>query len=155
MTDEMERRAEEIFAHLLDLGDGSILEGTYVGIENGYYVGEIAEAAYRFERNVNAGRRIVVGVNEFTDGDDRTKAELLRIEGDVEDYQLKRLQHVKEERDSAAVDRALAALVADAEDPTLNTMPAMIEAVRAMATEGEIVASLEGVFGTYVERAVI
>ena len=56
MTDEMERQAEAIFAHLDDLGNGSILEGVYAGIENGYFVGEIAEAAYRFEREVNAGR---------------------------------------------------------------------------------------------------
>ena len=70
MTDEMERRAEEVFAHLLDIGDGSMLEGVYAGIENGYFQGEIADAAYRFERQVNAGQRIVVGVNAFTEGDD-------------------------------------------------------------------------------------
>ena len=69
MTDEMERQAEAIFAHLDDLGNGSILEGTFNGIENGYFVGEIADAAYRFEREVNSGRRIIVGVNDFTDGD--------------------------------------------------------------------------------------
>ena len=70
MTDEMERQAEEIFAHLLELGDGSILEGVYEGIESGYFMGEIADAAYRFEREVNAGRRVIVGVNAFTDGDE-------------------------------------------------------------------------------------
>ena len=75
MTDEMERQAEEIFAHLDELGDGSILEGVYAGIDNGYFVGEIADAAYRFEREVNAGRRIIVGVNDFTDGDDDSDAE--------------------------------------------------------------------------------
>ncbi len=155
MTDEMERRAEEIFAHLLDLGDGSILEGTYEAIDNGYFVGEIAEAAYRFERGVNAGRRIVVGVNAFTDGDDREDAELLKIDHAVETYQLKRLAHVKAERDDEAVRRSLADLVAAASQPDTNTMPAMIEAVKTMATEGEIVAALEGVFGTYVEKAVL
>jgi methylmalonyl-CoA mutase N-terminal domain/subunit len=70
VTDEMERQAEAVFAHLEDLGGGSILEGVYAGIENGYFVGEIADAAYRFEREVNAGRRVIVGVNDFTDGDD-------------------------------------------------------------------------------------
>ena len=64
MTDEMERQAEAIFAHLDELGCGSILEGVYAGIDNGYFVGEIADSAYRFEREVNAGRRIVVGVND-------------------------------------------------------------------------------------------
>ena len=70
MTDEMERQAEEVFAHLDRLGDGSILEGVYAGIDDGYFVSEIAEASYRFEREVNAGDRIIVGVNAFTDGND-------------------------------------------------------------------------------------
>ena len=69
MTDEMERQAEAVFAHLDELGNGSILEGVYAGIDNGYFVGEIADAAYRFEREINNDQRIIVGVNEFTDGD--------------------------------------------------------------------------------------
>ena len=78
MTDEMERQAEAIFDHLLDIGDGSILEGVYAGIDNGYFVGEIADSAYRFEREVNNGNRIIVGVNEFTDGDEGQQ-NILRI----------------------------------------------------------------------------
>src|SRR4029077_337957 len=70
MTDEMERQAEEVFAHLDELGRGSILEGVYEGIDNSYFQGEIAEAAYQLERKINAGRRVVVGVNAFTDADD-------------------------------------------------------------------------------------
>ena len=155
MTDEMERRAEEVFAHLDELGDGSILEGVYEGIENGYFVGEIAEAAYRFEREVNAGDRIIVGVNAFTDGNDDSEQNLLRIDPAVEELQLKRLAAVKQDRDGAAVAAALDRVRADAADPTTNMMPAFIEAVRAYATEGEIVAALETEFGTYVERAVI
>ena len=79
MTDEMERQATEIFDHIEQLGNGSMLEGAYAGIEDGYFVGEIADAAYRFEREVNAGRRIIVGVNEFTEGDDDEEARLLSI----------------------------------------------------------------------------
>ena len=154
MTDEMERRAEEIFAHLDELGNGSMLEGAYAGIEDGYFVGGIAESAYRFEQAVNAGRRIVVGVNSFTDGDNQ-RQDILRIDADVEDYQLKRLNQVKGERNDSQVATALADLVAAAADPIVNTMPAMIRATQAMATEGEIVAALEGVFGTYVELAVM
>ena len=90
MTDEMERQAEAIFAHLDDLGNGSILEGVYAGIENGYFVGEIADSAYRFEREVNEGRRIIVGVNAFTDGGDG-QGDLLRISAETEETQLKRL----------------------------------------------------------------
>ncbi len=154
MTDEMERQAEAIFAHVDDLGDGSMLEGAYAGIENGYYVGEIADAAYRFEREVNAGRRIVVGVNEFTEGDDSDN-ETLYIGAEVEEYQLKRLGDVKQKRDAAAVKASLDNLVAVASTPDQNTMPAFIDAVKAYATEGEIVEALEGVYGVYVEKAIV
>ncbi len=150
ITDEMERQAEEIFAYLEELGDGSMLEGVYRGIEGGWFQGEIADSAYRFEREVNAGRRIVVGVNAFTEGD-RGEGNILRIDDAVEELQLKRLAEVKQARDDDAVRAVLDALVAAAREPDVNTMPAMIEAVKAHATEGEIVAALEGVFGTYVE----
>ncbi len=151
----MERQAEEIFAHLLELGDGSILEGTYEGIESGYYMGEIADSAYRFEREVNAGRRVIVGVNAFTDGNEDKADDTLRIDAAVEEYQLQRLANVRSERDDAAVQAALAALAADAADPSRNLMPPLIEAVRSYATEGEIVGALEAVFGTYVEKIVV
>jgi methylmalonyl-CoA mutase N-terminal domain/subunit len=154
MTDEMERQAEAIFAHLLDLGGGSILEGCYEGIENGYFVGEIADAAYRFEREVNAGRRIIVGVNEFTDGDDENR-QLLRIDPTVEEIQLKRLGEVKQSRNSDDVAAALANLKSAAETPDTNLMPATIEAVKTYATEGEITATLAEVFGRYTEQAIV
>jgi methylmalonyl-CoA mutase N-terminal domain/subunit len=154
MTDEMERQAEAIFAHLDDLGQGSILEGVYAGIENGYFVGEIADSAYRFEREVNNGNRIIVGVNEFTDGDDGDK-ELLRIEAAVEEYQRKRLADVKMRRDDAAVARTLAAVTAAANDPNTNVMPSILDAVKAYATLEEVVMAMESVFGTYVEKAII
>ncbi|MEL7210768.1 MAG: methylmalonyl-CoA mutase family protein, partial [Actinomycetota bacterium] len=133
MTDEMERQAEAIFAHLDDLGNGSILEGVYAGIENGYFVGEIAEAAYRFEREVNNGQRIIVGVNEFTDGDDAEK-QLLRIDAETEEYQLKRLADVKLQRNDDAVRAALDEVTATAADPTRNLMPPILEAVKVYAT---------------------
>ena len=151
ITDEMERRAEDIFAHPLDIGNDSILEGAYAGIDDGYFVGEIADAAYRFEREVNEGKRIIVGVNEFTEGDSGER-NLLRIGAEVEEYQLKRLNDVKQRRDSDAVTRVLTQLKTEAVDPEINLMPTMIEAVKTFATEGEIVASLEEVFGTYVEK---
>src|SRR5206468_1046119 len=70
MTDELERQAEEVFAHLLELGGGSMLAGVYEGIEQDWFQGEIADAAYQFERKVNTGRRVIVGVNRFTESDD-------------------------------------------------------------------------------------
>jgi methylmalonyl-CoA mutase, N-terminal domain len=152
MTDELERRAEAVFAHLDELGRGSMLEGVYEGIENGYFVNEIADASYQFERHVNDGRRIVVGVNAFTEGDDHAR-ELLRIGADTEDTQLKRLAEVKRHRDDEQVQAALARVTRDAADATTNLVPAIIDAARAMATEGEIVRALEAVFGTYTERA--
>jgi methylmalonyl-CoA mutase N-terminal domain/subunit len=155
MTDEMERAAEEVFAHLDALGDGSILQGVYEGIDNGYFVGEIAEASYRFEREVNAGQRIIVGVNDFTDGNEHSEQNLLRVDAEVEDLQRKRLAAVKSERDDTAVEAALARVRADAADPGTNLMPAFIDAVRAYATLEEVVEALESEFGRYTEKAVI
>ncbi|MCY4194907.1 MAG: methylmalonyl-CoA mutase family protein [bacterium] len=154
MTDEIERQANEIFEHIDRQGRGSMLEGVYAGIDDGYFVGEIADAAYRFEREVNAGRRIIVGVNEFTENDD-DEAGLLSIGHDTEEMQLKRLQQVRSDRDGAAVQAALAALIQAARQPDVNLMPLIIDAVRTYASEGEIVAALESVFGTYVETAVV
>ncbi len=155
MTDEMERRAEAVFDHLDRLGNGSILEGVYAGIDNGYFVGEIADSAYRFEREVNSGRRIVVGVNDFTDGAEDSGTTLLRIDQSTEDLQRKRLADVKRSRDSVAVDAALARVTDDATDPSINLMPAIIDAVRAYATEEEIADAMRVVFGTHVEKAIV
>ena len=155
MTDEMERQAEEVFAHLDHLGDGSILEGVYAGIEDGYFVSEIAEASYRFQREVNAGQRIIVGVNAYTDGDDDAEHNLLRIDPAVEDLQRKRLATVKQDRDDTAFQAALARVRTDAADPNVNMMPALLDAVGAYATLEEVVGALETVFGRYTERPVI
>ncbi len=155
MTDEMERQAEEVFAHLDELGDGSILEGVYAGIDDGYFVSEIADASYRFEREVNAGERIIVGVNAFTDGNDESEQNLLRVDPAVEELQRKRLAEVRRSRDDARVAAALDQVRRTAAEPGANTMPALIDAAKAYATEGEIVTALESVFGTYVEKTVI
>lgn len=155
MTDEMERQAEAVFAHLDELGNGSILEGVYAGIDNGYFVGEIADAAYRFERKINNDQRIIVGVNEFTDGNEDDETNLLRIDHSVEELQRKRLEAVKQERDSAAVDAALAAIRNAAAEPTVNLMPPIIDAVKTYATEEEISNAMRDVFGTYVEQAIV
>jgi len=155
MTDEMERQAEAIFEHLDELGDGSILEGAYAGIDNGYFVSEIAEASYRFQREVDAGQRIIVGVNAFTEGNEESEQNLLRIDPGVEDLQRKRLATVKQDRDSDAVAAALARVRADAADPGANLIPAFIDAVRTYATLEEVVEALESVFGRYREPVVI
>ncbi|HEX9467001.1 MAG TPA: methylmalonyl-CoA mutase family protein [Acidimicrobiia bacterium] len=154
MTDELERQAESIFAHLDDIGAGSMLAGVYEGIESGYFVSEIGDAAYEFERAVNDDRRIVVGVNAFTEGDDKESSDILRIGTETEDYQLERLANVKRRRNAEQVTTALARVTRDAVDPTINLVPALIDAVKVMATEGEIVQALETVFGTYTEASI-
>ncbi len=150
MTDEMERRAEEIFAHLDDLGGGSILEGVYAGIDQNWFQGEIARSAYEAERRINDGRRIVVGVNAFTEGDD-DRPPLLAIDEDVEEIQRKRLAEVKRSRSADAVAGALAAVATTAAEADANLMPPILDAVRAYATVGEIVTTLAGVFGRHTE----
>ena len=150
MTDEMERLATEIFDHLDDLGSGSILEGVYAGIEQGWFQGEITNAAYAAERKVDSGRRVVVGVNRYVEGDDE-RPPILSISADVEDVQLKRLGEVKRSRSQDAVDTSLTALSTAAADSTTNLMPPILDAVRAHATVGEIMNALADVFGRWTE----
>ena len=126
----------------------------YAGIENGWFVGEIADAAYRFEREVNSGDRLIVGVNSFTEGGGEN-VDLLSIDPGTEEIQLKRVAEIKQSRDSDLVQQALNRLSSEAADPKINLMPAIIEAVKVRATEGEIVNALESVFGTYVEKAFV
>jgi methylmalonyl-CoA mutase N-terminal domain/subunit len=151
LTDELERQAEEIFAHLEQLGDGSILEGVHAALDDGWFQGEIADAAYELERKVNDGRRVVVGVNRFTEGNEDDELDILRITAEQEQLQVKRLQSVKADRDGEAVARTLARLREDAVDPEVNLMPALLDAVRAYATEGEMIDTLAEIFGRHVE----
>jgi methylmalonyl-CoA mutase N-terminal domain/subunit len=151
LTDEMEQRAEEIFAVIERTGDGSMLDGAIRGCEEGWYQGEIADSAYELERKLNAGRHVIVGVNAFLEGNDEPPPPTLRIGPEVEEEQRRRLEKVKHERDSAAVERALSRVRADAADEDVNLMPAFIEAAHAYATLGETVGALADVFGRWVE----
>ncbi|HAP76652.1 MAG TPA: methylmalonyl-CoA mutase [Acidimicrobiaceae bacterium] len=151
LTDEMERQAEELFAHLDELGDGSMLEGCIKGIEDNWFQGRIADSAYELERALNNGGRIVVGVNRFTEGNDDEQMDLLEITNDDEARQLKRLDEVRHRRSQAAVDAAMERLAADAADPEVNLMPALIDASAAYVTLGEMMSTMAGVFGRHVE----
>ncbi len=155
LTDEMERRAEEMFAYLDELGDGSMLEGAIQGIEENWFQGRLADSAYELERRLNSGDHIRVGVNAFKDGNEEDQMELLRISGEDETKQRKRLDKVRQDRDQSAVDAALARVSTEAKDPEINLMPALIDAVKVYATIGEIMGTMESEFGRHVEVPVI
>jgi len=155
LTDEMEARAEDIFAHLDELGGGSMLEGVLQAVDDGWFQGEIADASYELERRSEDGRRIIVGVNAHTEGTGDDDLDILQISAEHERTQVKRLGEVKADRNTDAVADALAEVRTDAADPTVNLMPALLDSVRAMATEGEIIDALADVFGRYTERPVL
>jgi len=151
LTDEMERQATALLAHVDELGGGSMLDGTIAAVEEGWFQAEIAEASYQFQRKLDSGRWILVGANGLTEGNEEDGPPTLYIDESVEERQLKRLADVKQARDDDAVRAALARVITEAADPTVNLMPAFIDAVARYATLGEIVATLEGVFGTWTE----
>jgi methylmalonyl-CoA mutase N-terminal domain/subunit len=155
LTDEMEAQAEAVFAHLDELGNGSMLDGVVAGIETNWFQGEIADAAYRFQRKVSADRMIIVGVNGFTGGNEEPEMTTLQIGPEVEEAQRKRLAEVKHHRSETGVEASLSRLAADATSAECNLMPAIFDAVRAYATVGEMINTLAGVFGRWEERAVI
>jgi methylmalonyl-CoA mutase N-terminal domain/subunit len=153
LTDTLEREAEEVFAHLLDAGSGSVLDGVIACVDDGWFVGEIADAAYAFQSKVARGEWKLVGVNAYVE-DEGPAPSTLSIDPVVEVDQLARLAAVKQARDDDAVRRSLARIASDAADPTVNLMPALVEAAGNLVTVGESMHALESVFGTYVERQV-
>ena len=153
LTDRLEAEAEALFERIAELGDGSMLEGCIVGCEEGWFQGRIADSAYELERKLNDGRHVVVGVNACFEGNEEPPPPILKIGPEVEDLQRKRLATVRAERDEEAVERALGRLGADAAEPEVNLMAALLDAARAYATIGEITAALAEVFGRYVEPA--
>jgi methylmalonyl-CoA mutase N-terminal domain/subunit len=132
-----------------------MLEGAIRGIEENWFQGKIADSAFELERRMNSGRRITVGVNGFTDGNDEGQIELLKITNEDEQRQRKRLDVVRQDRNSDGVAAALEQVRTEAADPEVNLMPALIDAVKAYATLGEIMGTLESEFGRHVEVPVI
>jgi methylmalonyl-CoA mutase N-terminal domain/subunit len=146
LTDKMEEAAYGYFATIDELG------GMVAAIERNYPQREIADAAYRYQEEVDAGQRIIVGVNGYTN-DDETPLEILRIAPELERKQIGRVQAVRAARDATAVESALTTLSGGAAGDT-NLMDALLDCARAHCSEGEIVQSLQGVFGTYTETPV-
>ncbi len=151
LTDEMERRAEALFAEIDHLGGGSMLEGCIRGIEENWFQRHIGDSAYELERSFNAGERIVVGVNAFTEGNDEDELDLLSITNADEARQRARLESVRAGRDAARTEAALKSLAERSRDPEANLMPDLIECARADATVGEMMSTMAGVFGRYAE----
>jgi methylmalonyl-CoA mutase N-terminal domain/subunit len=155
LTDRIESEAMAVLEQVADMGDGSMLEGTLRGIEDGWFQGRIAESAYDLERRLNDGRYLVVGVNCHLEGNEEPPPETLYIDQTVEDVQVKRLNDVKATRDQVAVDEVLGRLRREAADPEVNLMPALVDAATARATLGEVCSALGEVFGWWEETPVI
>jgi methylmalonyl-CoA mutase N-terminal domain/subunit len=114
---------------------------------------EIADASFSLQQEIDGGERVVVGVNRYVAADEEP-IPTLRIDPALERKQLERLQSARAGRDGAAVEQALAALREDAAHEDRNLMEPLLECARAHASEGEIVESLQQVFGDYTESPV-
>jgi methylmalonyl-CoA mutase N-terminal domain/subunit len=146
LTDEIERQATRYIQQIRELG------GVVAGIRNGFFSREIAEASYRFQQEVDAKDRIIVGVNEYV-VDEPASVPTLYVDMEKERIHLQRLHHVRATRDNERVGVTLGAL-REATRGSANTMPFILDAVRAYATLGEIMDVFREVFGDYIEAPV-
>jgi methylmalonyl-CoA mutase N-terminal domain/subunit len=146
LTDEMEAAAYDYFARIDELG------GMVEAIRANFPQREIADASFAYQREVDERRRIVVGVNDFVQ-EDEPETPILRIDPALELKQAERLAATRASRDGAAVESALAELKTAAAGEA-NLMPPILAAARIRATEGEMIAALQEVFGTYTESPV-
>jgi methylmalonyl-CoA mutase N-terminal domain/subunit len=154
LTDEMERQAEEIFTRIKDMSaDGTMTSGILRGIEDGWFTGEIAEAAFVYQRALEKGDKKVVGVNTLTGSvEAHDTLDILRVSHQVELDQKAELSERRTGRDDAAARAAVARMV-EVGRTEANMIPAMLEAVRAEATLGEICDALRAEWGNYTEPA--
>jgi methylmalonyl-CoA mutase, N-terminal domain len=154
LTDELERQAEEIFSRIKDMGtDGTMTSGILRGIEDGWFTGEIAEAAFVYQRALEKGEKKVVGVNTLAGSvDAHDKLDILRVSHQVEIDQKAELSARRKDRDDEAARGAVARMV-EVGRTEQNMVPAMLDAVRAEATLGEICDALRAEWGSYTEPA--
>jgi len=141
LTDEIEQRAEEYITKIDEMG------GAVEAVEQGYVQREIQEAAYDYQKAIESGERVVVGVNKFATSEE-PPGDILRVDPKVRVEQMEALAALKQERDNAAVEQKLAALRAAAQSED-NLMPHFLSCVQSYATLGEICDTLRGVFGEY------
>jgi methylmalonyl-CoA mutase, N-terminal domain len=147
LTNRLEQEAYEYFGRIRELG------GVVAAIKENFFQREIAEASFRFQSEVEAGRRVIVGVNRYEDPNER-EVEILKIDAALERKQVERVQGLRNRRDSAAVESALGRLKANAATEETNLMPAIIEASRAYVTMGEMCDGLREVWGVWRETPV-
>ena len=154
LTDELERQAEDYFSKIESMSpDGTMMEGILRGIEDGWFMSEIADAAFAFQQKVEKGDFKIVGVNAHTDDVADDELEILRISHEIETQQRERVERVRAGRDDAATRTALDQLRQAASDDDTNLVPVIMDAVRAEATVGEISKALQDVWGDYAEPA--
>ena len=146
LTLDMEKAALTYFEKLDSMG------GMVRAIEHGFPQKEIAEASYAYQRAVEAGEKIIVGVNEYVM--EEPQPQILYIDESVREAQTAKLKRLRRERSNDAVARSLLALSHAAENEEENTMPCLLDCVKAYATVGEICNALKKVFGTYEETSI-
>jgi methylmalonyl-CoA mutase N-terminal domain/subunit len=145
LTNTLEEEAEAYFRKIRELG------GVVAAIEDGFFQREIGDAAYRYQRDLDTGRQTMVGVNRFVE-EEEEPIEILKIDPRPEMEQAERLASLRKRRDDDRVREALEQIRQTARTRD-NTMPPILEAVRAFATLGEMVDALRDVFGPYEEPA--
>ena len=145
LTNEIERKAMQYIEKIDEMG------GAVKAVESGYIQQEIADSAYQYQKEIEANKRIIVGVNQFQTEEEPLR-DILRIPPEVEKVQKEKLARVKKERDSEKVKVALADLRKSAQG-TNNLVPSILNAVKTYATVGEISDTLREVFGEYRERS--
>lgn len=147
LTNKMEKDANEIFDQIDALG------GVIAAIETGYFQKEIADAAYRYQKEVERKEKFIVGVNEFVEENEKIDIPILTVSPEVQKQQLKRLAEIKQNRNPESVNDSLNEIRTAALNGN-NIMPLLIKAANSYVTLGEMVGELKEVFGTYEEVAV-
>jgi methylmalonyl-CoA mutase N-terminal domain/subunit len=147
LTSRMEKEANEIFDQIDSMG------GVIPAIEAGYFQKEIADAAYRYQKEVERKEKFIVGVNEFVEKDEKVDIPILTVSPQVEKNQKQRLAEIKNNRSSSDVQNSLKEIKLAVEN-NYNIMPPLIKAAHNYVTVGEIISELKGVMGIYTETAV-
>jgi methylmalonyl-CoA mutase N-terminal domain/subunit len=150
LTAKSEDAAEEYFAKIDEMGDGSILDGMLAGIEEGYFQQEIADAAFHYQQLLEKNKKVIVGVNRFT----RTRQagpDVLMITSEMEELQKKAVAEVRANRDEERAQAAIQALRDMAHDDSRNSVPVLVDAAKAYVTLGEMTQALKDEWGVYTE----